>query len=202
MDLFLKSAGGTEPPELLLQTPLDKWPLAWSPDGRSMLFQSQDTKTGWDLWLLPMAGDRAPMPLVQTPFNEQEGEFSPDGRWVAYSSDESGRFEVYAQPFGTQGTRLQISPDGGSQPIWRRDGRELFYLSADRRLMAVGVRSTPTFEAGTPRPLFQVRISDLPFRNQYQASADGQRFLIATVSGEDAASGVAVVLNWPALLTR
>lgn len=200
MDLYLKSTGGATPPELLLQSPADKWPLAWSTDGRFILFQSQDAKTGWDLWLLPLAGDRVPMPLVQTRFNEQEAEFSPDGRWLAYSSDESGRLEVYVQPFGSPGGRLQISPGGGGEPMWRRDGRELFYLAADRRLMAVEVRGTTTFEAGMPRPLFQVRVSDVPFRNQYQVSADGQRFLVATVANLDAASRIAVVLNWPALL--
>ena len=165
-----------------------------------MLFQSQDSKTGWDLWLLPLNADRMPTPLLQSQFNEQEGQFSPDGQWIAYSSDESGRLEVYVQPFGRQGVRWQISPGGGSQPMWRRDGRELFYLAPDRRLMAVEVRGTPTFEAGTPRPLFQVRVTDITFRNHYQVSADGERFLVASVGSETAVSPIAVVLNWPALL--
>jgi Tol biopolymer transport system component/predicted Ser/Thr protein kinase len=202
-NLYVKSVGGTGAPELLLESPLDKWPLAWAPDGRWLLFQSLDPRTGWDLWALPLVGDRTPVPVVQTRFNDQEAQFSPDGQWIAYSSDESGRLQVYVQPFGKAGAREQISPAGGSQPMWRRDGRELFYLSADRRLMAVDVRSgAATFDFGTPRPLFQMRISDVPARNYYQVSPDGQRFLVATLQGEGTAlaSQIAVVLNWPSLL--
>ena len=114
------------------------------------MYISDDPKTGYDLWVLPLEGDRKPQPYLQTQFRENQGQFSPDGHWVAYTSDESGRLEVYVQPFPAAGGKWQISTNGGENPKWRRDGKELFYLGLDRRLMAVEVKTAPTFEAGLP----------------------------------------------------
>jgi Tol biopolymer transport system component len=105
-----------------------------------------------------MTGERKPVPFLQTEFNEQQAQFSPDAKWIAYTSDESGAPEVYVQAFPALGSKLRISTGGGCQPQWRRDGKELFYVAADRKLMAVDVKTGATFEAGVPKPLFETRI--------------------------------------------
>jgi Tol biopolymer transport system component len=125
-DLYWKPADGTGVEELLLATPQSKSPSDWSPDGRFLLYRSSDPTMGWDLWALPLEGDRKPFPVVQTRFSERDPQFSPDGKWIAYQSDESGRHEIYVQPFAGQGGKSQVSTEGGAQVRWRRDGRELF----------------------------------------------------------------------------
>ncbi len=159
-------------------------------------------KTQNDIWALSLT-DRKPFPLVQTEFEERGAKFSPDGRWIAYQSNESGQFEIYVQPFPGPGAKTRISTAGGAQVRWRQDGKELFYMALDGRLMAVSIRlpvSGPTVEAGTPTPLFPAR----PFRAvehldgpQYVVSPDGQRFLVNTV-GDATAPPIRVVLNWRA----
>ena len=138
-------------------------------------------------------------------------DFSPDGRWLAYTSDETGRFEVYVQAFsgrdavaGAAGARWQVSTRGGSEPRWRRDGKELFYIGADRKLMSVTLAAGSSLEAGVPRPLFATRIPPgvSPYRRNYVPTSDGQRFLINTLLEETAATPITVVLNWPAALER
>ena len=202
-ELYWKPANGAGGDELLLATPQSKSASDWSPDGRVLLSRSSDPKMGYDLWALPLDGDRKPFPVVQTRFNERDGQFSPDGKWIAYSSDESGRFEIYVQPFGAPGGKSQISTEGGAQVRWRRDGRELFYIGLDERLMAVPIRldsKAMVVEAGSPVPLFQTRVGGTGGairrgRQQYVVSADGQRFLMNTVV-EQASAPLTVVLNW------
>ena len=109
-------------------------------------------------WLLPMVGDRKPQPLVDTPFGKDEFHFSPDTRFIAYHTDESERWEVYVAPMASLSEKRQISRDGGGQPLWRSDGKELFYLTRDGKLMAVDIRTQPTIEAGVPQRLFQTKI--------------------------------------------
>src|SRR5262249_29115979 len=133
-------------------------PTDWSADGRFILFHTTlgtyaDQRNRNDLFLLPLA-DLQPKPLVQTSFDELQGVFSPDGRWVAYASNESGAFEVYVQAFPDMQAKRLVSRGGGTEPRWRADGRELFYVSADRRLMVVPTTIGPAFEAGTPETLF------------------------------------------------
>jgi serine/threonine protein kinase/Tol biopolymer transport system component len=111
----------------------------WSADGRFILFQAQDQRTNSDLWVLPISGDQKPFPYLHADFSEAQGRFSPDGKWVAYVSNESGKWEVYVQSFPVPGGKWQVSNSGGAQPQWRRDGSELFYISSDRKLMAVDV---------------------------------------------------------------
>ncbi|MDQ3174094.1 MAG: hypothetical protein M3Q91_10365 [Acidobacteriota bacterium] len=101
------------------------------------------------------------MPFLRTEFNERQAQFSPDGKWIVYTSDESGAPEVYAQTYPASGGRGRVSTGGGSQPKWRRDGRELFYIAADRKLMAVDVKLGATFEAGVPKTLFGTHVMTL-----------------------------------------
>jgi hypothetical protein len=151
-----------------------------------------------------MFGDRKPRAFLQTPFNEMQGHLSPDGRWMAYTSDESGSLEVYVRPFPAGPEKWSISTNGGSDPTWRRDGKELFYLGPDRKLMSVPVRAAQTFEAGVPTPLFETRVGSLnpDFRNQYAVSSDGNRFLINTVSEGSSSSPITIVLNWTETLKK
>lgn len=143
--------------------------------------------------------DPVDLPVVGTPFEERGGQFSPDGRWVAYQSNESGRFEIYVQPFPGPGGKWQVSTAGGTDPRWRVDGKELFFLAPDARLMAVPVRaSNSTFEAGSPAALFQTRTvvggaADL--RPQYAVSRDG-RFLFNVPADISPTTPITVVLNW------
>ena len=162
-----------------------------------------DPKTNTDVWVLPTAGDRKPFALLQTEFNEQQGRVSPDGRWIAYTSDETGNPEVYVQSFPTPGGKWQISTSGGADPRWRRDGRELFFISSDRKLMAVDVKRDSVFHAGLPRELFATRVSGLvDVRTHYAVTADGRRFLVNQLSEGDEASPITVILNWTAAVRK
>jgi Tol biopolymer transport system component len=218
-NLYGKGSGGTGAEEALLKSNLNKRPYDWSSDGRYLLFSVLDPKTKSDLWLLPdpagSGGDRKPRPLLTMPYNEAEGQFSPVQtgalRWVAYVSDESGRSEVFVQPFSETGSdaagKFQISSEGGSQPRWRRNGKEIYYIAPDGKLMAVDVKMTPQFEHSIPKPLFQARIfgsgtvaGGAYFR--YAAAADGKRFLIDSVAEETVQAPITVVLNWTAGLKK
>jgi Tol biopolymer transport system component len=198
-DLYLKPADGG-PEQVLLTTDQDNTPDDWSRDGRRIIidvYSGHNTKL--DLWWLPLDGDRKPVPYLQTPFNEAHGRLSPDGKWLAYASDETGRSEIYVQSFPTPGGRVLISTSGGDQPGWRRDGKELYYLSLDRKLMSVEVTGGATFESGTPKVLFQTRapaVGLLAFRNHYAVAPNGQKFLVATVPEDMSTAPLVMVLNW------
>ena len=189
-----------------LKTPELKMPQSWSPDGRYIVYAVNDPKTKLDLWVLPLFGDRKPFPFARTEFNEIQGQISPNGRWMAYASDESGAPEVYVRSFGEREPgKWRISVNGGSEPMWRRDGTELFYLAADRKLMAVSIDGEAAFKAGPPVVLFETRqtpVSGGAFetRNTYVVSSDGQQFLIDTPTDSKRASPVTVVLNWQSAL--
>jgi serine/threonine protein kinase len=183
--------GGEEP---LLKSAESKQATDWSRDGRYVLYRALNAATGWDVWALPLGGDRKPFPLMQSPFDERDAQFSPDGKWVAYQANDSGRFEVYVQPFPAPGARIPISTAGGAQVRWRQDGKELFYIATDGALMAV---SFDAAHVGKPAPLFLTHVGafqdiSLP---HYIASSDGRRFLMDTVVEEDAAP-VNVIVNW------
>jgi Tol biopolymer transport system component/tRNA A-37 threonylcarbamoyl transferase component Bud32 len=194
-DIYQKAAGGNGQEELLLHTGINGFPLDWSPDGKWIVYQQTDQKTGLDLWLLPLDGDRTPVPYLQTPFDEQNARFSPDGKWMVYQSNESGRSQIYVQSVPASGTKYQISASGGTVPKWRRDGKELFYMSADRKLMAVPMKLGATVEAGTPQALFPLPPTG---NNIYAPLRDGQRFLVNVAAGGDAAAiqAITVVTNW------
>jgi eukaryotic-like serine/threonine-protein kinase len=197
--LYQKQASGVGTEELLLKSEDSISPGSWSADGRFLLYVRNDTKTRGDLWVLPLAGDRQPSLFLQTPFVEYEGRFSPDGRWIAYTSDDQGRFEVYVQTFPASGGKWQISTGGGQQPWWRSDGRELYYLSADGKLMAVEVKLGGSFEAGAPRALFDLApVRALGGASSYAVTAAGDRFLFVTAQEEAASLQFTVVTNWAA----
>jgi serine/threonine protein kinase len=203
--LYQKVSSGAGNDELLLKSSgINLFPQDWSRDGRYLLYASVDSKSGFDLWVLPLDGDRKPIPFLQTQFREWQGQFSPDAKFIAYTSDESGKAEIYVQPFPVSGAKWMISAGGGSQPRWRRDGKEIFYLSLERKLMAVEVKTARGLEAAIPKPLFQTRIqgSTLSPGSRYAASANGQRFLISSAPEELASAPITLVLNWTAGLKK
>ena len=202
-DLYLKPANGSRTEELLLATPQNKAPVDWSRDGAFILYRTPGLSTGFDLWALPVHGDRKPFPVVQTIFEERDGQFSPDGKWIAYQSNESGRVEIVVQSFPSPaGSKLQVSREGGAQVRWRADGKELFYIALDGRLMAVPIQFASdgrSVQAGAPVPLFGTRVGGAvqnSSRQQYVVSPDGQRFLMNTLAEEGNASPITVILNW------
>jgi hypothetical protein len=190
---------------MLLETSTDLQPYDWSTDGRYVIYTSIDAnKSG--LFVLPLTGsERKPVPYLQTSFSNLQAKFSPDAKFVAYTSDESGRPEVYVQTFPASGGKWQISTSGGVQPTWRADGRELYYLAADRKLMAVPVKTGQSLEAGAPVQLFETRL-DTPFgiffKLDYDVSVDGKRFLLATPTQATQLQPIRVVVNWTAALKR
>jgi Tol biopolymer transport system component/tRNA A-37 threonylcarbamoyl transferase component Bud32 len=197
-DVYEKSAKGAGEEKLLLHTDEPKSASSWTRDGRYIAYVSRNPKTLFDLWALPTIGDRKPVPIAVTAFNEQSPMFSPDGRYIAFVSNESGRDEIYVQTFPEPGGKWQVSNEGGSDPSWRGDGKEIYYRSPDQKLMAVEIRAGADFQAGVPQALFPIRIRIGAPRNKYTPSADGQRFMIAAPLGRDAMSPTTIVLNWPA----
>jgi len=203
MNLYWKLRGtppGSE--ELLLSTSQPKFPMDWSPDGRLVLYDSLDPKRGFDIWALPLDGDRKPFAAVQTDFSERLAQFSPDGRWIAYQSDKTGRFEIYVEPFPGPGGDSRVSVDGGAQVRWNPNGKELFYVAPDDRLMAVPIHfasNGKTVEVGTPLGLFTTNVgigAPNTNRQQYMVAPDGQSFVMNSVLGEATSSPITVILNW------
>ena len=174
----------------------------WSPDGRNILYSVVDEKTAADLWVLPLGGDARPYPLLQSEFAEYPGHFSPDGRFFAYVTNESGTTEVYVQNFPPTGGKWQISIGGGSQARWRRDGKELFYISPDKKLIAVSIKLDGGFSSGPPAALFQTEISFFNQPDRYDVTADGQRFLINSSAVETTETPFTVILNWTSTLKK
>ena len=199
--LYEKSTTGADTEELLLPGPEsgNVVPSDWSPRDDVLLFQRDE-----DLWALPMrGGERKPFALTQTEFEEREGKFSPDGRWIAYVSNSSGPFEVYIQPFPGPGQQVRVSTRGGAQVQWRADGRELFYIALDGKLMAVPIDVSANGQSitpGIPVPLFTTRVGRIigPGGSgpQYVVSADGQRFLMTTLVQDGSSSPIRVIVNW------
>jgi Tol biopolymer transport system component len=198
--LYEKSTIGAGDEKLIL--PTQNVPTDWSRDGSFVLVQRRDPKTNTDIWALPMGTNREPFPVVRTDFEDRDGQFSPDGKWIAYESNESGRWEIYVQPFPGPGASVQISVNGGAQVRWRADGKELFFIALDDRLMAVPIAlpsNGGSPEAGAPVPLFATRVGGAVqsfSRQQYVVSPDGQRFLMNTILQGAAISPITVIVNW------
>lgn len=202
--LYRKLSNGTGKAELLIKLTTFGVTEDWSLDGRYITYSNIDFKTSnIDIWVLPMEGDRRPFPYLQTKFNESDSQISPDGKWLAYTSNESGRSEIYVQSFPSPGNKLQISTAGGVTPTWRKDGKELFYVSPDKKIMSVTINADSVFEPSIPKVLFQTQITaNIESRNHYVVTADGQRFLINTPLKEIATAPINVVVNWSATLKK
>ena len=199
--IYRKATNGAAPQELLLRSHTLAVPKSWSPDGRYLIYAQINPGTGADLFALPIGQpDPHPLVLAQTQATEDQGQFSPDGHWVAYTSNESGQSEIYAIPFPPvpNGGRWVVSRGGGVMPRWRRDGKELFFISPDWKMMAVDVGTNPTFQSGTPHALFDTEMVDTGIRTgpmSWDIAPDGKRFLIISENSAGTSS-LNVVLNW------
>jgi hypothetical protein len=195
-DLYRKVVGGGEE-ELLFSSNEDKGTRQWLQDG-SVLFEGYG---GNAFFRLPLSGDRKPSTLLKAEFPISLPRVSSDGRWIAFDSRESGQEEVYVAAFPSFRDKRQVSNAGGSDAHWRKDGKELFYLGLDGKMMAVEVRGGATAEAKTPKTLFQTTVQFDPYNDHYAVSGDGKRFVFGEHVGEGSKS-VIVVLNWTAGLKR
>jgi serine/threonine-protein kinase len=203
-NLFLKSANGSGVEERLTKSQYAQTPSAWSSDGKMLGFVETNPKTGRDIWILATAGERKARPLLLTQFGETGVVFSPDNRWFAYVSNESGREEIYVRPVSGSGEKWQVSTDGGNEPVWPHNGRELFYRRGDR-MMAVDLAAGTAFTAGKPHLLFegQFQAGNSIGRAGYDVTADGQKFLMIQESGSQTAPRqLEVVMEWFSELKR
>jgi eukaryotic-like serine/threonine-protein kinase len=196
-EVLVKDAHSAGKPKLLFQLPAFSPLDDWSRDGRYIFYEAIDWKTfHFDIGVRDLQTGTS-RPLIATSSNEFGAALSSDGRWIAYQSDESGTDEIYVQSFPAGNERQQVSTGGGTQPRWRRDGRELFYVSFDRKVMTVDIPAGKELEAGKPHALFQTRILPLvEARNHYDVTPDGQRFVINSRRREDANFPITVVVGW------
>jgi Tol biopolymer transport system component/tRNA A-37 threonylcarbamoyl transferase component Bud32 len=208
--LYRQNADGTGSKEKLLETPgIVDLPFSVTPDGRYIAYMRRDPKsnTSWDIWVLPTfpdkSGDQKPFPVVATNFLDVSPSFSPDGKWLAYANNETGRPEVYIQPFPSGPGRWQVSTAGGSRPNWRKDGKELFFFNTlDPQVMAVDVHQNgASLQLGAPHALFKV--STVGGANgPYTVSADGKKFVMNTVLPQSITEPLTLITNWPADLKQ
>ena len=201
-NVYLKVAGGGGQEALAFQASVTSFPMDWSMDGRFVAVSQQSAATGMDLSVMPLSGDKKLQPFLQTPFNEDDPAFSPDGRWVAYASNETGRTEVYVRPFPAAAGQYMVSRNGGSQPRWRHDGRELFFLAPDGTMMAAGIPVAKDFEARVAEPLFPTGVAFTGNRRQYDVAKDGKRFLVIVPERRTSPSPITVLVNWLAALQK
>ena len=184
---------------MLLKASSTMFPMDWSRDGRFLLYAQVDLKTGRDMWALPMAGsDRNPIPIAKTTADEQNGQFSPDGRWVAYQKNESGEFQIVVQSFPEPTGKWQVSTGGGTEPRWRADGKELYFMAPDGKMMASSINvQGSTLAATAPVSLFQAfRVTGLGFNKQEYAVSREGRFLINQPAETSINAPITLILNW------
>jgi Tol biopolymer transport system component len=205
-NLYRMSADGSGPEEHVWTAETRQVPVDWSRDGRLILYYEAAPDTGLDLWTLEVTPDgrprpgAKPQPYIRAPYNQTLGRFSPDTRWVAYQSDESGRWEVYVQSFPETHEQVRISTAGGRNPEWGPEGRELFYLSPDAKLMGVTIKQrSGSIEPSLPRELFALP-RDPPGLGPFEVAADGQRFLVQVTT--DKIEPLTAIVNWRALVKR
>ena len=180
-------------------------PVSFSPDGKFLTFDQKDPQTRDDAWLLPIGEPGAPRAIAKSRSGEGSAKFSPDGRWIAYSSDESGKEEIYVQPFPGLGPKLQVSNNGGTDPVWRRSGGELYYRSGNKMMVVSVTTSQPEFRASAPKQLWEGNYSDgagascgMPgvSSSNYDVTPDGQHFLMVRDDNQGFSKRIVVVLNW------
>jgi eukaryotic-like serine/threonine-protein kinase len=202
--LFRKSSAGTGPEEMLLSEPTR--PTSISPGGKLLLYTRSGGKTGADLWILPLLESSAksePKAFLETPYEEMQGQFSPDGQWIAYASNESGQLEIYAVPFPGPGSKRRISSGGGILPLWRSDGKELFYVTSEGQLMAAAVTEhNGILETGTVQKLFGGLITNQDRGINYGVSPDGQKVLVVVDEGAPSSLTLTLLQNWTVALKR
>ena len=196
--VFEKDANGVAPEQLSFKERV-QGPTQISPDGKLILyFVAPAGQSAQDIYVVPTTGEKKSKAIVQSPAHEVEPQFSPDGRWLAYSSTETGRGEIYVQPYPPTGERWKISTEGGRQPLWRRDGKELYFVNEERKFYAVDVIPGTKFDFDTPRFLFQMRANVFNTRNSYVPSRDGQRFLVNMIL-DPTEPPLSVIQNWAAI---
>ena len=179
-------------------------PTHWSPDGRHIAYMIATGGFGFDLAAFAVTGDRKSFPLAKTEFFEGHASFSPDGRWVAFQTNESGNTQIYVQSFPASEGKLMVSKDGGYHPAWRSDGKELFFLSLDGRMMSATIDTAGELRAGVPTPLFPISTFSNPLliTRQYAVAKDGKRFLVNTVPQVSRTTPLTVVVNWLAAVQK
>lgn len=198
-DLYMKNSDGTQEEKRIVQDDLDKFPTDWSGDGKYLLYNRAT-----DLWFVTFPEQKNSL-FLKAESVLSNGQFSPDGKWVTYASNESGKWEIYVTSFPVAHGKWRVSTTGGEQPRWRGDGKELFYLSSDGKMMAAPVTTGAKFDSGTPVALFPATPRQRAARTElfvYDVSRDGQRFLINTQVKQAETQPMSVVLNWPAKLNK
>jgi Tol biopolymer transport system component len=186
--------------EVLLEG--DFLPSSWSADGRFIAYTDSSPARAPDVWVLPLVGDRKPFPVLQTRFGETSAVFSPNGQWIAYSSNAGGQGDVYVESFPPAGGKYQVSRDGGGRPLWRADGKELFYVRTDGAMMAVPIDTTGQFDAGEPQTLFFFTAGQPINSRPYAVTKDGQRFLAPDSPQQSGVMPLTVVLDWTAAIHK
>jgi Tol biopolymer transport system component len=207
LDLYERTISSTDPAQVLLSDAQNNTPTSWSPDGKFLLYTAGAFAVGnTDVWVLPMTDPpetRTPTAFLHSPFNESNARFSPDGKWVAYVSNETGSSEVYVTRFPGPNGKWPISAGGGSFPRWRADGKELFYVARNNKLMAASVNASATdFEVTAAHAVLNIHPPGAATGYQYDVSADGQRFLVNTIVEATALPPITLVVNWPASLQK
>jgi Tol biopolymer transport system component len=197
-DIFAKTVSGAAEETLIVGSADPKWIKDWSQDGRYITYTSGVEES--DLYAIPLFGDRKPFPIVQAPSKQDMPRLSFDGKWLAYDSNESGTWQVYAVSFPAGNQKCQISAQGGAQPRYRGDGKELYYLALDGKMMAVEIRANGKIEPGIPRALFDTGLNTDPSNDQYDVAPDGQRFILFKSLVESEQTPITVVTNWTSLL--
>ena len=201
--IYVKQLTGSGEQEVLHRIDQEAILSDWSNDGNLIFFGVDSPNNASDVWILEMTGERKTYPFLNGPFNEAQAQLSPDGRYLAYSSDESGQFEIYIQTFPERSEKWQISSRGGSDPVWRSDGKELFYLSSAQQMMSVEISSGETFAPALPRTLFPVVVLfPVGPRNHYAVKADGSAFYIVAPRDQLSLPSTTVVVNWMKQMRR
>jgi Tol biopolymer transport system component len=203
--LYEIPANGAVPERLLLKVEGNDFIAAsdWSRDGRFLVFhRSPGGSPPWSLWVLPLGGERKPFPYKVSSADNIGARLSPNGRWLAYSTNESGTYQIVVQPFpDPSGGKWQVSANGGMLPVWRRDGREIFYLAPSGELVAVSVNADSTFAVGGSTTLFRTPLASAAQGSPFEAAADGQRFLFA-IPTANAMPPMTTILSWTSLVTK
>ncbi len=199
--LYAVSLRGASASESILAPDGIQHPDDWSPDGRSILYFAAQTESGTGLWVLNLEGEPKPRRLVSVsdPTYLTHAQFSPDGRWIAYCAPEAGRSEVYVTSFPEPGERVRVSVSGGATPRWRRDGRELYFMSAGNEMVATAIELGSSVKVGASRPLFRMNPEGW---QDYDVTADGQRFLAVVNMAAVDVDAIAVTVHWQSRLGR